>query len=245
MVLSGIYCIEDGYGRLYYGSAVNFKRRFTKHKSELRQGIHKNPKLQTAWNKYGADFFSFYPVEVVIDKNKLLEREQFWIDCLVETEKDYYNICLVAGSTLGNKPSKETRAILSEQRLGNKYRLGKPQSEETKRVIGEASKRFWEKKRANMPPKPIKEKKPRVVYRHDYTEDEKRKAALTRSGGKIYTFIGPDDVVYANVYSLNNFSIEHNLSRENLRKVVYGKIKHHKGFRLISIDIHPDYKEAA
>jgi hypothetical protein len=38
--------------------------------------------LQNAWNKYGEDNFYFSVLELVPDKDKLIEREQYWIDKL-------------------------------------------------------------------------------------------------------------------------------------------------------------------
>ena len=50
---SGIYKILNKInGKFYIGSAVNFKRRFARHKRLLNINCHPNEYLQNAWNKY-------------------------------------------------------------------------------------------------------------------------------------------------------------------------------------------------
>lgn len=219
MSLSGIYCIEDARGILYYGSATNLKKRISNHKTFLKQGKHQNPKLQRAWDKYGEDFFSFYVVEVVTDKSRLLEREQWWIDQLVASEDDYYNILLVAGS-----------------------QIGKPCSEETKRKISEANKGKVRTKEAlenlSKARKGLKLNREYIV-----TDEARKKTALTLSGGKIFSLIGPDNTIYDNIVNLTDFARQHNLSQGNLWSLVSGKYKSHKGFRLLSITILEEYKK--
>lgn len=60
---SGIYLIRcTATKRVYVGSAVDLKRRWTDHRRDLRNGVHHSAKLQRAWNRFGADAFSFEPV---------------------------------------------------------------------------------------------------------------------------------------------------------------------------------------
>lgn len=91
---------------LYIGSAVNLNRRGVSHFRQLNQKKHHNQKLQSVFNKYGEENFKFKVITVVHDKSKLIEREQFYLDLL----KPEYNICKIAGSTLGNKGSDIFRA---------------------------------------------------------------------------------------------------------------------------------------
>lgn len=49
---SGVY-ITKCRGTLYVGSSFNFKKRWQDHRWSLRKGIHKNPKLQEAFNECG------------------------------------------------------------------------------------------------------------------------------------------------------------------------------------------------
>lgn len=97
---SGIYEIRNTTnGHLYIGSAVNLKQRWHDHKKLLRGNKHHSKHLQNAWNKYGESAFSFAVLRYVERKEDLIINEQEYIDsCNPE-----YNVCRVAGSTLGFK----------------------------------------------------------------------------------------------------------------------------------------------
>jgi group I intron endonuclease len=108
---SGIYKIINLINnKIYIGSAINFNLRYRKHISDLKNNNHCNKKLQNGWNKHGEGSFDFVIIEQVIDKTKLLEREQYYLDNL----KPEYNICKIAGNTLGVKVSDETKKKISE-----------------------------------------------------------------------------------------------------------------------------------
>lgn len=63
----------------YIGSSINIRHRFITHKCYLRKNIHSNKHLQSAWNKYGEENFKFELIEEC-EEDKLIEREQYWID---------------------------------------------------------------------------------------------------------------------------------------------------------------------
>lgn len=97
---SGIYKITNIINKKFYiGSAVDFKRRKTKHLYTLKHDQGVNRILQNAWNKYGENSFMFELIEEVLDKSKLIEREQHYLDAL----KPVYNTCPKADSHLGAK----------------------------------------------------------------------------------------------------------------------------------------------
>ena len=76
----GIYKIINVVNNKFYvGSAVDFKRRKTRHFSELRTGKHNNAKLQAAWRKYGEQAFVFVVVEELPDGADLLAAENVWL----------------------------------------------------------------------------------------------------------------------------------------------------------------------
>lgn len=103
---SGIYKIECvTSGSFYIGSAVNIKRRWKAHRHALRYGRKPPPRLYNAWHKYGEGAFKFSIVEACAEE-KLLEREQYYIDTL----KPRYNTRQVAESNLGVQWSEETNA---------------------------------------------------------------------------------------------------------------------------------------
>lgn len=93
--------------KIYIGSAVNFNYRKRTHLSLLRNNKHHSKHLQSSWNKYGEENFFFEIIEKC-DKNKLLEREQFYLNIL----SCDYNIQITAGSNLGLKFSDNHKAKL-------------------------------------------------------------------------------------------------------------------------------------
>ena len=127
-------------GKYYIGSAESFEKRMWQHKSDLRRNVHKNPRLQAAWNKYGADAFVFEVIEVIPTgehtltwENKHLHEHVGKVDC--------YNINIDATAPrLGQKHSAYTRAKIATNRTapaGDKhYRYGKQVPEETRAKIG-------------------------------------------------------------------------------------------------------------
>lgn len=155
---SGIYIIKNLTSlKLYVGSALNLYKRWSNHKSDLNKNKHPNFHLQRAWLKYGEIAFVFEVLEYC-EKEKLIEREQFYIDTL----KPEYNLNPKAGSNLGRKWSNEVKEKMrqaklklpkeflislgrntkgfkhsdkwkkaqSERSKGNKYNLGRKQSPE-------------------------------------------------------------------------------------------------------------------
>ncbi|MED3562286.1 GIY-YIG nuclease family protein [Bacillus xiapuensis] len=150
---SGIYKIINITNNLIYiGSATNLRIRQRTHFYELKRNIHKNSYLQNAWNKYGEENFKFEVIELVDDKEKLLEREQYWINKYESYIRSKgYNLTPTAGSMLGYKMSDEAKKKISNSKKGTKmskefrlkrseYRKGEKHSEETKKKIGNSNK---------------------------------------------------------------------------------------------------------
>jgi group I intron endonuclease len=93
----------------YIGSAAIVLQRWYKHKYSLRVNKHPNSHLQAAWNKYGESNFKFEIIEEC-SKDKLIEREQYWIDFYDSANTDKgYNICSVAGNTSGRRLTSEAK----------------------------------------------------------------------------------------------------------------------------------------
>ena len=88
----GIYKIINVVNNKFYvGSAVDLKRRKTRHFSELRTGKHNNRYLQAAWVKYGEQVFVFVVVEELPEDADLLAAENVWLK--EHVGKDYcYNL---------------------------------------------------------------------------------------------------------------------------------------------------------
>lgn len=154
---SGVYYIFNKLnGKIYIGSSINIKRRFTDHEYFLKNNKHHSILLQRAWNNhwFPEEIFEFKILEFCKkDRLVLLEREQFWLDLTQCFNPNLgYNISPTAGSPLGFKKSEatklrhslaikgikrsaETRAKMSASRKGVKIH-----SEESKLKISLAGK---------------------------------------------------------------------------------------------------------
>lgn len=102
---SGIYLIANKVnGKVYVGSAANFKARWKRHRVDLKAGVHHSLPLQRAWKKYGHEAFAFLVHSFVGERALLTEFEQLVIDRLKASKPEFgYNVCKTAGSTLGVK----------------------------------------------------------------------------------------------------------------------------------------------
>lgn len=149
---SGIYKLVNIRTKdIYIGSTINLYARRWDHFNKLKNNKHRNKYLQRIYNKYG-NIFNFEVVEKC-DKEKLLEREQYYID----TWYPKYNLCKIAGNTLGRRHTDNaklkisiahkgktiplyTRLKKSKEMQNNKYALGYKHTEATKEKIRSANK---------------------------------------------------------------------------------------------------------
>jgi group I intron endonuclease len=122
---SGIYgIIHIKSKKIYVGSAINITKRWREHRHYLRLQKHRNPYLQSAWNKHGENSFEFVVLEKVKKSNLLIKREQHWLNYTNAFDRHYgYNIAVTAGSQLGIKRSKKTKKKLSSVLTGRKLTL--------------------------------------------------------------------------------------------------------------------------
>lgn len=139
-----IYQITNMVSNKYYiGSTQSFERRTWQHKNELGKGIHKNPRIQAAWNKYGADAFVFEILEEVPEGENQLTWENKYLHVHVG-KLECYNINRDAEAPrLGIVLSAETKQNISAGRVGKAageehYRYGEVVSEEVRKKIGDA-----------------------------------------------------------------------------------------------------------
>ena len=136
---SGVYCLFNLYNDKYYiGSSINISKRVWEHFNTLTKQTHHNRHLQRAYNKY-PNYFIGFVLEDVLRAEDLLTKEQYWIDRLDATNHSVaYNICPIAGSSLGVKHSEETRKKLSNLKKGeNHYNYGKHLPESTRSKISD------------------------------------------------------------------------------------------------------------
>ena len=75
MVIYGI--LNKISGKYYIGSTVSFSKRKSRHLKLLRENKHHSYLLQKEWEE---GLFEFIILEKVLEKELLIEREQWWID---------------------------------------------------------------------------------------------------------------------------------------------------------------------
>jgi group I intron endonuclease len=130
-------------GNFYIGSSTNLKNRFVRYFNlSYISRVRNELSISRALIKYGYSNFRLDILEYSDNsKNKLLEREQYYIDLL----KPVYNIEKIAGSSAGRKLSDETKQLISES-LKKRYlnhsskNKGKTHTEETKLLMSIARK---------------------------------------------------------------------------------------------------------
>lgn len=171
---SGIYGILNIVNdKLYLGSAVNLKRRWAQHVSDLKYNKHDNNYLQKSWNKHGQENFIFIVLEFCLNV-ELTCKEQWWIDKLEVYNRDIgYNIRRDAKSNLGlkypdshrekcrinntgKKHSEETKAKMRKVKRSDEFkqnvslnRRGKKPSNETIEKIRRSNIETWKRKKQN------------------------------------------------------------------------------------------------
>ena len=84
----GIYRIRNILNnKIYIGSSINIKKRFERHKRDLKMNSHSNLELQRVFNKYGNAIFQFEIIisfeEISIEKLRKLESEMIEYNNLV------------------------------------------------------------------------------------------------------------------------------------------------------------------
>ena len=171
---SGIYLITcTGNKKQYVGSTKDFAVRKRLHWSELRLGKHGNRHMQRSWNKYGAESFEWAVLEEVADLDRLLAREQYWIDTLHPAFNDMPN---AARPSLGKKHSAETRAKISD---AVKRGMQRP---EVRQRLSKSTKQAWESGQfADRPPHSEETKAKIRTARAKQAEQQREQSAAKRA----------------------------------------------------------------
>jgi group I intron endonuclease len=116
----GLYRISNNVtGDSYVGQSVNILKRRADHFNLLRRGVHTNPRLQRAFNKYGAGVFSFhFEVEACVEDLSLIEQMLLAGECVFgDGRGKLYNIAQAPNVVmLGRKHSEETKRRISKAR---------------------------------------------------------------------------------------------------------------------------------
>lgn len=121
-IKSGIYLITNTVNqKVYVGSTKDFKVRWRGHRSMLNRNCHFSSHLQSAWNKYGADNFTFTIIEYmdisIYSDQEILDKETYYIAQYKSADRQFgYNSKEIADSSVGIKWSEEARKKFSEYR---------------------------------------------------------------------------------------------------------------------------------
>ena len=109
--------INNVTGEKYVGQTTNFSRRISDHKQQLNAGIHKNPKLQASWNKYGAENFIITKEQFDLTKEQLNQKE---IEEIQKEDSFNNGFNLTVGGDGGNTRGKLTFEQFCFAYFGNK-----------------------------------------------------------------------------------------------------------------------------
>lgn len=228
---NGIYMIENVVTKdSYIGSTRNLSHRKNQHFSLLRKGEHENRRLQNSFNIYGDACFVFAIIEEVESADKLIEREQYWMDMLKPT----FNILLTAT----NNSITRTAALEEKYKRHSIIMTGKRASEETKRKMSESRKEFYkthkkivtEEQKRHLSEINTGERNPNWGKTRSAESREK----VSNSNAKIRVcLLSPDGVKYQ-VENLAKFCREHNLNYFSTRCVAIGKRRINKGWTKVT-----------
>lgn len=108
----------------YIGSTIHFKQRWSTHRCDLRNKVHHNQHLVSAWHKHGESNFAFEVLEECSPDN-LLVREQVHLDAARALSGiQVYNLSPIADHR-GGGLSDEGRRRKQEAMRGNAHTFGR------------------------------------------------------------------------------------------------------------------------
>jgi group I intron endonuclease len=211
--------------------------------------MHHNQYLQHSWNKYGEGQFQFEVLEQCAC-DKLLDREQFWLDCLQPYDERGFNIARnakapqlgrpissehrskIGAANRGRVPSSETRTKLSLAGKGRKHtpeELIKMSASQKGRVISlEARQKISAANKG-------KKRSEAARIKNSTMRKGKRPphhvlAASNAACEKMWVLTSPDGQEIS-VQNLNRFCKGHGLDQGHMSRVAQGKLHHHKGWK--------------
>lgn len=221
----GIYRIFNTItSKSYVGSSKNLRSRQQNHLNGLKCNRHHSSKLQKSWDKYGADAFWYEILEFIDTLEELIPREQFWIDKLSSTSREYgYNIALLAGNPGSTVKSPEVRARIAATLRGRK------RPPEVGARISAVKKGY--------------KRSPEVIERHRQKMKGRKPSQATLDAVKrcgsiyiahehnkvAYAFVSPEGVLYEG-RGIKEFALTHGLDPKQLSRLNLGKVKSHQGW---------------
>lgn len=255
----GIYAIQNTVkNRVYVGSTIgSFNKRYSSHMTSFRQKTN-SPFLQMDYNLMPQSFVMTL-LEIVENKEDVIFAEQKWLDVLFDNQKICYNIAPVAGNTSGIELTESRKKNLSEKmimRLSDPvyyasflarqekkrkpYQFISPTNEE---YIGEGIEKFCKEHGLSISHmcelskgKLFSYKGWRLLSNREYVFDRDTLCKIN-AASKATTLpiqiLSPEGIVYGPITNIADFCRRHNLHRVSVRKLVTGKIKQTKGWKLL------------
>jgi group I intron endonuclease len=175
-VISGIYEIRNIISnKKYIGGSIDIYTRWSSHKSYLFSNTHVNKYLQNAWNKYGEDAFGFRILEHS-SKNKVTEREQWYLDNEVKYGFDYNIAKDTIAFMRGRKFSDEHKRKIGEASTGRIY------SKETRKKMSDSAKAKIVSKETRRKQSKMQKGKGNAMWGRKHTEESKLKMSQALQG---------------------------------------------------------------
>lgn len=117
MKISAIYKIQSIIhpDRIYVGSAINIKKRWWNHLSDLKKNRHHSIILQNHYNKYGKSDLIFIIIEPCLPEF-LIIREQYHVDTL----NPYFNVCKTVSHSGGMKGKHHSEETIKQMEKSHK-----------------------------------------------------------------------------------------------------------------------------
>jgi group I intron endonuclease len=234
----GIYLIINTLdGRVYVGSSMDIRQRFSMHRSYLRRGCHPNAHLQRAWSKYGEGAFEIRIVEECVEE--LLEvREQFWINHYDSmNDNKGYNF---------RKADRHGRLTEEHKRKISEAHRGMTYSEETKKRLSEINRgrklsdehrrKLSEAHRGNQYNKgkhPSEETRRKIgdAHRGLRRSDETRRKISEANKGKVISPEHRSAVSEANRRRMITDETRRKMSESRKGRIAWNKGKHYRHIR--------------
>jgi len=181
---SGVYKLTNKLnGRIYIGSAKEFKERWQTHAKRLKSGKHSNKFLQSDYNKCGDDAFVFEVVEVIEgpQENRLLV-EQTYIDQHYDEQQQCYNLTRSVNKRGPKCHSYNPEITAAKQKKNpNRHRW----SEDEKKAISE-------RLRGHIVSEETRQKLREKSLGKKHTEESKRKCSESNKGKHRERLLDPE-----------------------------------------------------
>lgn len=224
---SGIYVIRNVYDdRHYVGSSINIRNRWKRHIRDLCNKRHHSIHLQRFVNKYGIKSLKFEVLEYC-NNNDLLFREQYYL----EQSNCEFNICKIAGSTLGTFRSEDFKQKISVLTKGiNNPTYGMIRTVEWRKNISDANKGqlAWNKGKTDIYSKDTLSKMRTNAENRIFSNSTRLK--ISESNSKLVYQYSKEGVFIKEWVSITICSKTLNIAQSNISGCAKGKVKTAGGF---------------